>query len=173
MAKATTKGTQQDATGGRHFIATLFATLVVGCCWAIPIGVAAKVNLDTVGQLGATWAAVGILTVVLGAISIHNALHEQGVAKKAALCGLALIFLAINFSNALANLSLHSETSRDTKRTAQETVATLKGKCRKCRKPVQSRPRLPGTPPRTLSRRRHSGQGDGRQQVEFDRALQP
>jgi len=126
MAKATTKGTQQDATGGRHFIATLFATLVVGCCWAIPIGVAAKVNLDTVGQLGATWAAVGILTVVLGAICIHNALHEQGVAKKLLFAALALIFLAINFSNALANLSLHSETSRDTKRTAQETVATLK-----------------------------------------------
>ena len=76
--------------------------------------------------MGATWAAVGILTVVLGAISIHNALHEQGVAKRLLFAALALIFLAINFSNALANLSLHSETSRDTKRTAQETVATLK-----------------------------------------------
>ena len=126
MAKAATKDAKEARHPARHFIATLFATLVVGCCWAVPIGVAAKVNLDTVGQLGATWAAVGILTVVLGAISIHNALHEQGVAKKLLFAVLALIFLAINFSNALANLSLHSEASRDTKKAAQETVATLR-----------------------------------------------
>ena len=131
-------------------------------------------NLDTVGQLGATWAAVGILTVVLGAICIHNALHEQGVAKRLLFAALALIFLAINFSNALANLSLHSETSRDTKRTAQETVATLKKASvasvaspyragRDCRERHPGRYRGGDT----------SGQGDGRQQVEFDRALQP
>ena len=124
MAKAVSKDTQ-PATVLRQFGATLVATVLTAVCWVIPIGIAAKVNLDTVGHQGTTWAAVGILTVVLGAVSIHNALHEQGVAKRLLYVALALIFLAINFSNALANLSAHSEGLRDSKRAEKSDVATL------------------------------------------------
>ncbi len=129
MAKATAgKDTKvpQPATGLRHFVATLFATLLKGVCWAVPIGVVAKINLDASVHLSTGWAAAGAVMAALGAGSVYLALHGNSAKTRTLFAVLGLVFLIGNFSNALGNIAEQSDASRDTKTAAQETVATLR-----------------------------------------------
>ena len=129
MAKATAgKDTKvpQPATGLRHFVATLFATLLKGVCWAVPIGVVAKINLDASVHLSTGWAAAGAVMAALGAGSVYLALHGNSAKTRTLFAVLGVVFLIGNFSNALGNIAEQSDASRDTKTAAKETVATLR-----------------------------------------------
>ena len=114
MAKATSKNAKADATPLRHLAATLGAALVRTACWVVPIGYAAKVNIEAASTTGSTAAAGGILLAVLGAACVHNAWNARPFSAKLLPATLAIIFFCLNFQNALSSFAAHSDTSRGT-----------------------------------------------------------
>lgn len=129
MAKETNKVAKEVRHSPLYLVRHLARHLAQAACWGIPIGYAAKVNLDSIGQQGSTAAAGAIILAVLGAVSVHNAWNARGLKAKLLPATLVIIFFCLNLRNALSNYAGHSDTSRDTlieqKRAHNEGVAEV------------------------------------------------
>ena len=95
-------------------------------CVVAPIAAGIRVNLAAAGYHddGSTEAA--ILFVALGCSCFHLLLHKRGVAAKALFGGLALLFLVLNYQNAVSNFARSADSLRNSLQQGQETVSDTK-----------------------------------------------
>ena len=120
MAKA---GSKRTPAGSKSGLVPAFGVRVMeAACWLAPIGIAAKVNIDSLQNPSSTIVAFSISTVVLGAFSLFEAIHATDVTKKLTSATVAIFMLGLNFSNALSNLASHSDSLRDSAGQLQQTV---------------------------------------------------
>ena len=119
MAKGRTAGGQRGS--GK----TVANRVLESLCWAVPIGIAAKMNLEALQNGTTATISFSIASVVLGAVCIQEAFGGTGLTKRLTAALIACFLLVLNFSNALSNLAAHSDSSRDSSTQLQQTV-TLK-----------------------------------------------
>ena len=93
-----------------------FAMIASGLAWALPMVPAVRINLDGAAGQGGAWVTFAIASVVFAAVAVEISMEAAEHRKPLRFVlygGIAVLFLALNISNALGNSAAHSGHSRE------------------------------------------------------------